>query len=93
METTSHRNALTAPLLDVRPRAQRQLDNLALYRFAMTIADHFGLPADAVIDELELLPDNMLEGAHSPELLTALAGVVAHSLGVERAAPFMATVH
>lgn len=76
-------------------RAARNLrhDNLALLYFAGSIASHYGLDFERVLDELETVSGNMLDLAYTPQGLTALADAIACQLGATDCAPLMSTIH
>lgn len=76
-------------------RAARNLrhDNQALLYFAGSIASHYGLHFERVIDELETVSGNMLDLAYSPQGLTALADAIACQLGASDCAPLMPAIH
>lgn len=76
-------------------RAARNVrhDNMALLYFAGSIASHYGLDCERVLDELETVSGNMLDLAYTPQGLTALADAIACQLGATDCAPLMSTIH
>jgi len=71
----------------------RHWDNLALFHFAVSIADHYELDVSDVLDEIERTPAHILDNARSPQGLTAVAFYLGASLGVQDAAALMPAVH
>lgn len=70
----------------------RHWDSLALFHFAVQIANHSNVCAAEVLDEIERAPAHILENARSPQGLSAVAFYLASCCGATGPA-LIPTIH
>lgn len=70
-------------MLEKAEADNRHWDNLALFRFAGMIAEHYGVPASEVLDLLETSPPSILDNARNPQGFTAIGIYIASTLGAD----------
>ena len=80
-------------MLEKAEADNRHWDNLALFHFTALIANHYDLPASAILDEIEVTPPSFLDNARNPQGLTAIASYLAAALGADDRAALLPTVH